>query len=226
MGRLIVLDGLDGSGKETQTRYLLSAMQAQGLDVRMISFPVYESLGATFVKEYLGGRFGQDPSAVGAYAASSFFAMDRYYSYRTDWGEFYQRENAVVLANRYTSANAVHQLSKLPYDEWDAFLEWLWDYEFGKLGLPAPDRVFYLELKPEISRRMIASRSAQTGRAQDIHEKDATHLERSYEAALYAGQRLGWDRICCYEGTEMRTRQQIHDEICATLGIAPIVCHA
>ena len=224
MGKLIVLDGLDGSGKETQTRYLLAAMQAQGKKVRMLSFPDYESVGSTFVREYLGGRFGQDPGAVGAYAASSFFAMDRYYSYRTDWKDFYEQEDTVLLANRYTTANAVHQLSKLPKEQWDSFLAWLWDYEFDKLCLPRPDAVLYLEIPPALSRRMIAARSAQTGRAQDIHEKDATHLDRSYEAALYASAHLGWNQIRCYEGDAMRTRQAIHDEICAILGLAPIVC--
>ncbi len=213
MAQLIVLDGLDGSGKETQTRLLEEALKKAGKQVRMISFPMYDSVGATLVKEYLGGVFGTDPEAVNAYAASSFFAMDRFYSYRTDWKKDYDDPDTVILANRYTSANAVHQLSKLPKEKWDAFLHWLWEYEFDLLQLPAPDQVVYLELKPEISRKMIASRSAQTGRSQDIHEKDPFHLERSYEAALYASDALGWTRICCYRGEEMRSREEIHEEI-------------
>jgi dTMP kinase len=219
MGQLIVLDGLDGSGKETQTLLLEKALLQSGKKVRMISFPMYDSVGATFVKEYLGGRFGEDPEAVNAYAASSFFAMDRFYSYRTDWKKDLDDPEVTVLANRYTSANAVHQLSKLPKEKWDSFLSWLWEYEFSLLGLPRPDRVIYLELKPQISRRLIAARSAQTGRAQDIHERDPHHLENSYEAALYASQALGWDRVQCYCGEEMRTREEIHKQICRLLGL-------
>ncbi len=221
MGKLIVLDGLDGSGKETQTTLLCQAMQKQGQRVRMLSFPMYETEGAHFVKLYLGGAFGEHPEDVSAQAASSFFALDRFYSYRTDWKTDYEGDT-ILLANRYTTANAVHQLSKLPKEQWDTFLAWLWDYEFTQLGLPSPDIVLYLELKPQISRRMIASRSAQTGRKQDIHEKDATHLEKSYEAALYASDKLGWNRICCYEGEQMKTRAQIHRDICARLGVTPI----
>ncbi len=213
MAKLIVLDGLDGSGKETQTRLLEEALQKAGKRVRMISFPMYDSIGAVLVKEYLGGTFGNDPEAVNAYAASSFFAMDRFYSYLTDWKKDYEDPDTVILANRYTSANAVHQLSKLPKGSWDSFLSWLWNYEFELLRLPAPDRVIYLELKPAISRRMIVARSQETGRAQDIHEKDPRHLERSYEAALYASDRLHWQRICCYRGEEMRSREEIHQEI-------------
>lgn len=219
MGQLIVLDGLDGSGKETQTLLLEQALVQSGKKVRVISFPMYESVGATFVKEYLGGRFGDDPEAVNAYAASSFFAMDRFYSYRTDWKKDLDDPDVIVLANRYTSANAVHQLSKLPKEKWDAFLSWLWEYEFTLLGLPRPDRVIYLELKPQISRRLIAMRSAQTGRAQDIHERDPHHLDNSYAAALYASQALGWDRVQCYRDDEMRSREEIHNEICRLMGL-------
>jgi dTMP kinase len=224
MGKFIAIDGLDGSGKGTQSELLVERLRAEGKRVRVLSFPMYENESSVLVRMYLEGKLGDKPSDTNAYAASMFFGADRYVSYVTDWKKDIDDENTYVVANRYTTANAVHQLSKLPKEQWDSFLAWLWDYEFDKLCLPRPDAVLYLEIPPALSRRMIASRSAQTGRAQDIHEKDATHLDRSYEAALYASAHLGWNQIRCYEGDAMRSRQAIHDEICAILGLAPIVC--
>ena len=224
MGRLITIDGLDASGKETQSALLCAALRERGYRVRELSFPMYGEKSAVPVELYLGGALGDNPEDTNAYAASTFFSVDRYISYRTDWCRDLADPDTVIVTNRYTTANAVHQLAKLPEAEWDGFLSWLWDYEFDKLRLPRPDAVLYLELTPALSRRMIAARSAQTGRAQDIHEKDATHLDRSDEAALYASDRLAWNRIRCYEGDAMRSRQSIHDEICKILALAPILC--
>ncbi len=218
MGKFIVLDGLDGSGKETQTLRLQASLEAKGYRVRMLSFPMYQTTGATLLQAYLDGTFGADPEAVNAYAASTFFAMDRFFSYRTDWKKDYDDPNTVILANRYTSANAVHQLSKLPREEWKPFLDWLEDYEFRLLQLPRPDEVVYLEVTPEISHRLIDARSEETGRKQDIHEKDPHHLENSYAAALYASDALGWHRICCYENGALRTREAIQADILSALG--------
>ncbi len=218
MGKFIVIDGLDGSGKETQTLLLQKSLEAKGLKTRVLSFPMYQTTGATLVEAYLSGTFGQDPEAVNAYAASTFFAMDRFFSYRTDWKKDIDDANTVVLANRYTSANAVHQLSKLPCDQWDSFLKWLEEYEFSLLQLPRPDSVVYLEVTPEISHRLIDARSAQTGRKQDIHEKDPHHLENSYQAAVYASNALGWHRICCYEKDALRSREAIQADILTALG--------
>ena len=119
----------------------------------------------------------------------------------------------MILANRFTTANAVHHLSKLPREEWDGFLAWLWDFEFEKLALPRPDLIFYLELPPQLACRMIDCRSAETGREKDIHESDRAYLERCYEAALYASEKLGWTLIRCEKGNEMRPREDIHREI-------------
>ena len=171
MGILIALDGLDGSGKETQTRLLEQALKAQGIPCRNISFPTYDDQMSAAVKLYLSGAFGNDPNAVNGYAASSFFATDRYCSYMLDWKQDYDA-GTVILANRYTTANAVHQLSKLPESEYDGFLDWLFDFEFGKLGLPAPDLVLYLCVPPAVSESLVMSRSAETGRATDIHENN------------------------------------------------------
>ncbi|MBE6622507.1 MAG: thymidylate kinase [Ruminococcaceae bacterium] len=213
MGRFLVIDGLDGSGKETQTKLLTEYLTGIGKRVRVLSFPCYESKSSLFVRMYLDGELGSRPDDTNAYAASSFFAADRYLSYRLDWKKDMDDPDTVVIANRYTTANAVHQLAKLPETEWDTFLSWLWDYEFAKLGIPKPDEILYLEMLPEISIRLIKSRSAETGRAVDIHEADESFLHRSYKAAMYASERLGWTRIRCYRGDEPKSREEIAKEI-------------
>lgn len=218
MGILIALDGLDGSGKETQTRLLEQALQAKGIPCRSISFPTYDDQMSAAVKLYLSGKFGDDPNTVNCYAASSFFASDRYCSYMLDWKRDYDA-GTVILANRYTTANAVHQLSKLPEEQADAFLDWLFDFEFGKLGLPAPDLVLYLCVPPAVSDALVKSRSSQTGRSTDIHENNKQHLHDSYRAALYSADKLGWARIdCAPDGQTLRTREDIHAEVLACVG--------
>ena len=218
MGRFIVIDGLDGSGKETQTALLANRLQNEGRKVRVLSFPCYDQPSSLFVRMYLGGELGPHPEDTNAYAASSFFAADRYLSYRLDWQADAADPETVLIANHYTTANAVHQLSKLPEAEWDGFLSWLWDYEFNKLGIPVPDDILYLEMTPAVARRLIRQRSSETGRAQDIHEADGSHLERSYRAALYAAEKLGWHRIPCYRGDEPLPRETVAGTILSVLG--------
>lgn len=208
MGKIISIDGLDGSGKKTQSERLCDYLKRIGRQARVFSFPMYDRVSATFVKMYLDGELGEDPAATNAYAASSFYAMDRYISYRTYWGSFCEGEG-VVIFNRYTTANAVHQLSKLPRAEWDGFLAWLWDYEFTKLKLPVPDLIVYLVVPPEVSMALVEKR----GEKKDIHELDKNHIYKSYEAGLYAAEKLGWTRIdCCRDGS-MRTIEEIEAEI-------------
>lgn len=220
MGKLIVIDGLDGSGKETQSKYLSDYLESKGKKVRLLSFPTYDEKGSCFVKLYLDGKFGNDPNDTNAYSASVFYAMDRFYSFRTDWEKDYKDENTVLIANRYTTANAVHQLSKLPESEWESFLTWLWDFEFSKIGLPHPDKVIYLEMPPEVSMKLIDSRSNDTGRVKDIHEKDANHLINSYKAAKYSAGKLGWISIkCCDEAGNLKSREEIHQSVKRSLGI-------
>ena len=218
MGRFIVIDGLDGSGKETQSLILKKHLEDMGIKVRYISFPCYDNDSSLFVKKYLNGELGSRPEDTNAYAASSFFALDRYLSYRTDWKKDIDDPDTVVIANRYTTANAVHQLSKLPREQWNAFLSWLWDFEFYKLGIPVPDAVIYLEMHPNISYKLIKSRSEKTGRATDIHENDGEFLYKSYEAALYASDRLNWSRICCYEGENPLSIEDISSLVRSALG--------
>lgn len=213
MGKFIAIDGLDGSGKGTQSQLLVDKLRSEGKRVRVISFPVYESDSSTFVKMYLEGRLGKKPSDTNAYAASMFFASDRYVSYRMDWQRDIEDPDTIVVANRYTTANAVHQLSKLPRSEWEEFLAWLWDFEFKKLGLPEPNLVLYLELPPVLSLSLVKSRSDSTGQKMDIHELDTAYMDKCYEAALYSCKALGWKQIRCYEGDKIRTREDIAEEI-------------
>ncbi len=217
MGKLFVIDGLDGSGKGTQSAKLTEYLIQKGVDARRISFPAYGTRGAALVEGYLDGELGGKPDDTGAYATSTFYAVDRYWSYRTRWGEFYNRPDTVIICDRYTTANAVHQCSKLPREQWDEYLDWLWDNEYNKLGIPRPDKICYLEMRPDLSRRLVEERSVKEGRKIDIHEKDYEYLDRCYEAALYASDYLGWEKITCYEGDEIRSVEDIFAELLTRL---------
>ncbi len=219
MGYFIAIDGLDGSGKKTQSDRLTAHLRERGCKVRELDFPVYESDSSYFVKMYLSGERGSDPSDTIAYAESMFFAADRYVSYRRDWKADVLDPDTVIIANRYTTANAIHQLSKLPEEEWDCFIGWLTDFEFSRLGLPCPDLVIFLELPPELSLSMVDSRSNETGRKKDIHELDAQHMKKSHRAGLYASERLGWHKISCANeaGTAMRSRDDIFSDVIAAV---------
>ena len=220
MGKLIIFEGLDGSGKGTQTALTAQRLAARGVELRQITFPNYASESSALVKMYLAGAFGQKPDDVNAYAASSFYAVDRYASYKTDWGAFY-RAGGLVLSDRYTTSNAVHQCSKLPPAQWDGFLNWLFDFEYKKIGIPAPDAVVYLAVDPQVSQRLLAARYHGDDSKKDIQEKDLDYLARSREAAEYCARALGWKRIDCTadgpQGKTMRTVEQINDEILAYL---------
>lgn len=220
MGKLIIFEGLDGSGKGTQTALTAQKLAARGVELRQITFPNYASESSALVKMYLAGAFGQKPDDVNAYAASSFYAVDRYASYKTDWGAFY-RAGGLVLSDRYTTSNAVHQCSKLPPAQWDGFLNWLFDFEYKKIGIPAPDAVVYLAVDPQVSQRLLAARYHGDDSKKDIQEKDLDYLARSREAAEYCARALGWKRIDCTadgpQGKTMRTVEQINDEILAYL---------
>lgn len=221
MGKLIIFEGLDGSGKGTQTNLLCQALRARGADLRQITFPDYESDSSALVRMYLSGRFGQRPDDVNAYAASTFYAVDRFASYKTDWGEFY-RTGGLVVSDRYTTSNAVHQCSKLPPMHWDGYLDWLFDFEYKKMGIPAPDAVVYLSVDVEVSQGLLAARYHGDAAKMDIQEKDTEYLARSRAAAEYCAHKLGWRRIDCTREENgkkiMRTPEDIHAEVLAQLG--------
>ena len=209
MGKFYVIEGLDGSGKSTQGELLKEHFEALGKKVRVLSFPCYGEPGCALVELYLGGGLGEKAGDTSGYAASMFFASDRYVSYKTDWEKDYLDPDTVIISTRYTTSNAYHQLSKLPREEWDEFLTWLWDFEFNRLGLPAPDEVIYLEMPQEQSSRRVDMRSGETGQKKDIHEKDTEYLRKCYDAAMFAAERLGWKIIPCAPNGVQKSKDEV-----------------
>ena len=213
-GKLIVLEGTDGSGKATQAKRLCRHLEERGIPFQEIDFPRYGNPFAEPARLYLEGVLGKRPEDVNAYAASVLYAVDRFASYKQDWGKFYE-SGGLVIANRYTTSNAVHQASKLPEEEREAFLDWLFDLEYGRMGLPAPDLVFYLDMPTEITQRMMRKREAQSGSHADIHEQDALYLARCRSGAGEIAKRCGWKVIDCACGDVPKTEEAIHREIWA-----------
>ena len=211
---LVVIEGLDGSGKGTQTKLTAQRLKEQGRDLRQITFPDYDSESSALVKMYLSGAFGDKPDDVNAHAASSFYAVDRFASYRQDWGRFYE-SGVLVIADRYTTSNAVHQTPKLPREERRAFLKWLFDFEYRLLELPKPDRVVYLDLPTEISEEMMRRREEKTHTQADIHERDEAYLAACRESAELIINLCGWEKIDCSRDGQIRSPEDIHREVLA-----------
>lgn len=211
-GKLIVIEGLDGSGKATQAKLLAQTLAENGERVKKITFPDYESDSSALVRMYLHGEFGSRPGDVNAYAASAFYAVDRFASYKKDWGEVYQ-SGGLIIADRYATSNGIHQCSKLDESEWDEYLKWLDDFEYKKLGIPAPDIVIYLKADTDISQKLMSGRYGGDESKKDIHEGDLEYLKRSQKAAAYCAQKLGWKTVECVQDGKMRTIEDIHNEI-------------
>lgn len=212
-GKLIVFEGTDGSGKATQSRLLCEHLAREGIAFQNITFPRYGKSSAAMVEEYLKGSFGKNPGDVNAYAASMFYAMDRYASFKEDWGRFYE-SGGLIVADRYTTSNAVHQASKLPEEERNAYLDWLFDTEYRLLGLPKPDLVVYLDMPTEITERMMRKRENETNTQADIHEQDTAYLRACRENARAVVRTCGWTHILCANGDGPRTPDEIHEEVC------------
>lgn len=214
MGKLIVIEGLDGSGKSTQLGLLPEGLQSLGIDCRTVSFPNYEDDSSALVKMYLAGQFGSRPGDVNAYAASCFYACDRYASFKKGWGSYYE-SGGVILSGRYTTSNAVHQCSKLPQSEWKDFLDWLYDFEYHKLGIPAPDKVIFLDMPTDVSQKLLDKRYGADGGHKDIHESDLAYLEKCREAALFTAEYSGWVKIPCAKDGQPRTIREIAADVLA-----------
>lgn len=197
-GRLIVIDGLDGSGKTTQFERLVEII-GKSRRVKGVSFPDYDSPSAALVKMYLGGEFSKNAADVNAYAASTFYAADRYASFKLHWEQNYI-DGDIIIAGRYVSSNIIHQMSKLPENEWDGFIEWLEDYEYDKLGLPRPDGTIFLDITPELSRKRLSERYGGDGSKMDIHESNFSYMQGCRRCALYAADKLGWTVAGCTDG--------------------------
>ena len=212
MGTLIVFEGTDGSGKATQSGLLCQQLQERGIPYRKLEFPRYAEDSSALIRLYLSGAFGTDPGDVNAYAAATFYAVDRYASFRQDWGEYYD-QGGILIADRYTTSNAVHQTVKLPAEERQKFLDWLFDFEYRLLGLPAPTRVLYLDLPTELSEQMMRRREQQTNTQADIHEQDAAYLRACRENAAFVVDYCGWTRIDCSENGAVRSIESIRQEV-------------
>jgi len=211
MGTIIVIDGLDGSGKATQANKLKQWLGSEGVQTRLISLPDYDSSSSALVKMYLRGDFGRNPFEVNPYAASTFYAVDRFAQYKIDWESYYNDEG-IIIADRYISANIIHQGCKIPKDERLDFYNWVYEYEVGKLGLPRETVTILLEVTPEVSMQLIYDRCG-GNKNNDIHESNLEYLRECYENAIYAADKLGWHRINCVENEKMRSTDSILDSI-------------
>lgn len=215
-GKLIVLEGIDGSGKSTQFRLLTEALEREGRAFRRVTFPRYNESSSALLRSYLNGEFGSDPSNVNAYAASTFFFVDRFASFKTDWGEYYN-EGGLILCDRYTTSNAIHQGAKLPPSELNGFFDWLYDFEFKMMELPRPDAVLYMDIDLETCLSQMRSRQESTNTRGDIHETHSEYLTQCLRAGSAAADRLGWNRVRCLDGGAMRSVEAIHDDILKTV---------
>lgn len=213
-GKLIVFEGTDGAGKATQAGLMARRLAAEGVSFREIDFPRYGNPFAEPARLYLAGALGSRPGDVSACAASVLYAVDRYASYKEDWGSAYEA-GGLILANRYTTSNAVHQASKLERTEREAFLSWLFDLEYRRLELPEPDLVVYLDLPVELTERLLRSRQERTHTQADIHEQDEAYLRACRDSAREIAQELGWRRIDCSRNGALRAPEDIHQEIWA-----------
>lgn len=214
MGKLIVIDGLDGSGKSTQLNRLQEYLQNTKNEYQHISFPDYDQPSSTLVKMYLAGEFGNSADSVNAYAASSFYAVDRYASYKKFWEKDYTNGTPIIAA-RYTTSNAIHQMAKLPKEKWNEYLNWLEYYEYVQLGLPKPDEVVFLDMPLDVAQKLMSGRYEGDETKKDIHERDLQYLKQCRESALYAAGKLGWTVIQCGKDGEPLPMDTITEKLIA-----------
>ena len=212
MGKLIVIEGTDGSGKSTQFRLLTEHLERDQYHFQKLVFPQYDKPSSALIRMYLGGEFGSKPGDVNAYAASAFYAVDRYASYKQGWGEWYE-QGGLILSDRYTTSNAVHQASKEPAEKQGAFLKWLYEFEYEQLGLPRPDVTIYLDVPTAFTEKMLRGREQATNTQADIHEKDMDYLATCRKTGRMAARYYGWNVIECVRDGKMRSMEDIHDEI-------------
>ena len=210
--KIIVIEGLDGSGKATQTALLAQKLSDRGIKVRRLEYPDYDSPSSSLVKMYLGGEFGSKPEDVNAYAASAFYAVDRAAGFLGDWKADYQ-SGTLFLCDRYCTSNIIYQMAKVSDNDRDAFIDWQADFEYDKLGLPRPDAVIYLDVSPDVSQKLMEKRYGGDQSKKDLHESNLSFLLSCRKSALYAAEKRGWRMIDCCEQGEMKSVEQIAQEI-------------
>lgn len=212
---LIVLEGLDGSGKSTQLPLLEEELQRRG-PVRTVSFPDYSSPSSALVKMYLGGEFGDKPGDVNAYAAGAFYAVDRYASFKKDWQRDYE-SGVTILAGRYTTSNMIYQIEKLPRSQWEGYISWAEDFEYERLGLPRPQRVIFLDMPLDAAQKLLSKRYGGHDEKKDLHERDLRYLESCAQCARFAAEKLGWRVVECARGAEPLSIEEIHRRVVSAL---------
>ena len=211
-GKLIVFEGLDGSGKTTHTGLITKKLTEMGNDAKFISFPDYNEPSSTLVKMYLAGEFGKSADSVPAYAASTFYSVDRFASFNKFWGNDYNA-GKLFIADRYTTSNIIHQMTKLPPNQWNLYIDWIEDFEYKKIGLPKPDAVFYLDLDPAVSQALLSHRYRNDETKKDIHESDLSYLNSCRETAFYAIKKLGWIKIDLCNDGKLLSKEENHKKI-------------
>jgi len=212
LGNIIVFEGIDGSGKSTQFELMCERLTAQNRQFRRLNFPRYSEPSSTLIRMYLNGDFGENPADVNAYAASSFFAADRYASFVQDWGEYY-KSGGLIVTDRYTTSNALHQGSKMESSQRKTFFDWLYEYEFSLIGLPKPNLVFYMNIPATVAAERLSLRQEKTGTHADIHEQDFLYLSSCAESGAQAAAQFDWCVIDCEKNAQARSAEDIHSEI-------------
>lgn len=214
-GKLIIIEGSDGSGKATQTERLFNRLLEDGLNVKKVEFPNYKSDSSALIKMYLSGEFGTEPGDVNPYVASTFYAVDRFSSFKKGWKDFYEN-GGIILADRYTTSNMIHQAAKITaLEDKSKFLDWLWDFEFNLFSLPMPDCVIFLDMPPKYSRILMQERANKfTGEeSKDIHERNVDYMENSYINSKMIAEKYSWEKVNCISGEEIRSIEEISEEI-------------
>ncbi|MBP8639884.1 MAG: deoxynucleoside kinase [Oscillospiraceae bacterium] len=215
-GKMIVFEGIDGSGKSTQFKLLTERLEQEGIPFRKVVFPRYQESSSSLIRSYLSGEFGSKPSDVNAFAASTFFFVDRFASFKSDWGEYY-KNGGTIICDRYTTSNAIHQGAKLPENELAAFLDWLYDFEFRLMELPRPDFVLYMDIDLNSCVRQMNTRQNATNTKGDIHETNLDYLAACLKVGQIAADRLNWNKVNCLDGAAMRNISDIHEDVYNTV---------
>lgn len=212
MGKLIIIEGLDGCGKSTQTALLEKYFEDNSVKFKKIKLPDYDSKSSTLVKMYLGGEFGKNADDVNAYAAGAFYAVDRFASYKLDWGKDYEN-GTLILADRYATSNSIYQMEKIDENKWDEYLDWSADFEYNKIGIPKPDLVIFLDMPVDVSQKLMTSRYNGDEGKKDVHEANVDFLNNCRKSALYTAKKQGWAVVPCSDGVNPLPIEEIHNTI-------------
>lgn len=212
MAKLIIIEGLDGSGKSTQTALLEKYFENIGKNYKKIKLPDYDSPSSTLVNMYLGGEFGSNADDVNAYAAGAFYAVDRFASYKLKWGKDYN-DGVLILADRYATSNLIYQMEKIPENQWDSYIDWSTDFEYNKIGIPKPDLVIFLDMPVEVSQKLMTSRYNGDENKKDVHEANVDFLNKCRKSAFYAAKKQGWKIVSCSDGENPLPVDEIHNNI-------------